>query len=226
MYRIVLADDHLPTLQRFELFLKKEGFTVDAKVENGYGLVKYFKTTTRLPDLALVDINMPVMDGIAVTYYLKIHFPSVKVIALSVYGDERTVSDALLSLADGYVIKAFCEKVLPGAIASVMQGQVYIDRGAEMDAKKINYLFAMRKKNESDTIVELSLREREFAMLNATPLSYAQIGELMCIETKSVEAYCEKVAKKLGVNSRHALALTCLQNGLARMADFKAASRM
>ena len=221
MYTIALADDHALTLKRFADFFKNlPEYTTVVEAVNGHDLILKIKSLQQLPDIVLIDINMPVIDGIAVTHYLRVHYPSVKLIGLSNYVDENSLRDMLLSGADGFVMKALAETVLQEAAETVMNNKVFIDKRMEVDPQQVKAFLKKRKQRE---IAKPDLTDREitFLILNATSLTYDQIGETMYVETKTVHTYFSRVSKKFNIKNRQALTIYSLQNGLASIADYK-----
>ncbi len=222
MPTIALADDHIPTLKRFSNhFKKKENYNVLIEAFDGHDLIIKLNTLKQLPDIILVDINMPIMDGVAVTYYLKLYYASVKVIGISVYSDEDTLKDIMYSKANGYIMKGLAETVLDEAIATVLKGELYIDSRLDIEPDKIkNILSNCKKITGKENSFELTKSERQFVILNATPLTYEQIARTMFVEPQIIQNLYERVSKKLKVYGREALTLFSLRNGLTRMVDF------
>lgn len=223
MYTIALADDHIPTLKRFANYFKRlQEYTIVVEAVNGHDLILQINCLEQLPDMIFIDINMPVMDGIAVTYYFHIHYPSIKLIGLSNYGDENSLRNMLLSGADGFVMKALAENILPKAVETVMSNKIFIDNRMEIDEQKVKSFLHTKKERikKIENKFDLTERERTFIVLNATTLSYGQIGEIMFVETNTVQTYYTRVSKKLEINSRQSLTLYSLQNGLASIAEF------
>lgn len=222
MPTIAIADDHIPTLKRFSnYFQKQEGYNVSVEAVDGHDLLIKLNALQQLPDIILVDINMPVMDGVAVTYYLKLYYPSVKVIGVSVYSDEDTLKDILYCSANGYVMKGLAETVLLDAVNSVLRGELFIDHRIDIEPDKIEQILINRKKiTENEDSFELTKPERQFVILNATPLTYEQIAQTMFVEIQTIQNYYEHVSKKLNVYGRESLTLFSLRNGLTRMVDF------
>lgn len=221
MYTIALADDHLPTLKRFADYFKNlQGYHTVIEAVNGHDLILKINCLKQLPDIVLIDINMPVIDGIAVTYYLRIHYPSIKLIGLSNYGDENSLRDMLLSGADGFIMKALAETFLQEAVEIVMSNKMFIDQRMKVDQQQVTLTLSKRKERiESE--FDLTKRERTFLILNATTLTYGQIAETMFVERKTIQTYYDRISKKLNINSRQSLTLFSLQNGLATIADYK-----
>lgn len=222
MPTIALADDHIPTLKRFfNHFKNKEEYNILIEAFDGYDLITKLNNLKELPDIILVDVNMPIMDGIAVTYYLKLFYASIKVIGISVYGDENTLKDVLYSSANGYIMKGLAETVLDDAITTVLKGELYIDPRLDLEPEKIEHIIANCSKiKEKENSFELTQSERQFVILNATPLTYQQIAETMLVDPQTIQHHYESVSKKLNIFGREALTLFSLRNGLTRMVDF------
>lgn len=221
MYSIALADDHAPTLKRFVDFFKNlQGYTTVVEAVNGHDLILKINYLKQLPDIVLIDINMPVIDGIAVTHYLRVQYPSIKLIGLSNHVDENCLRDMLLSGADGFVMKALAENVLQGAAETVMNNKIFIDKRMEVDQQQVTTFLQKRKQREINK-PDLTDREITFLILSATSLTYAQIAEIMFVERKTVQTYNDRVSKKFNINGRQALTIYSLQNGLAAIADYK-----
>jgi DNA-binding NarL/FixJ family response regulator len=165
---------------------------------------------------------MPVIDGMAVTYYLKLHYPSIKLIGLSTYCDENIIENMILNGADGFVMKALAEDILEEAVTTVLLNKLYIDRRIEVDEQKIKAVLTKRRERLLfENRFDLTNRERTFIMLNATTLSFEQIAEAMFIEPKTVQSYYDRISNKLSLRNRQAITLFSLQNGLAAIANYQ-----
>jgi DNA-binding NarL/FixJ family response regulator len=203
---IGLADDHLPTLKRVSSYLKEKGFEMHSK--------------KKFPDILLLDINMPFIDGVSATFYLKLYFPAVKVIGLSIYNDSSIISTLIASGACGYMLKADLESMLDIAIDCILSGNIYIDERVELNDREH---FLQEEKNTyfpGENIFGLTPREIAFVALNATSLSYDQIAKIMFVETKTIQTYFDRVSKKLHISSRQSLTIFSIQNGLAKVANY------
>lgn len=223
MITIALAEDHSPTLKRFvDYFKSLQDYNIVIKALDGYDLILKINNLQQLPDVILIDINMPTIDGMSAAYYLKLHHPSIKLIGLSIYSDENSIKNMILSGADGFVIKALAENVLQEAIKSVLINELYIDRRIDVDMRQINS--ALVKRNErllNENAFDLTTRERTFIMLNATLLSFEQIAEVMFVSPKTVQSYYDRISRKLNLRNRQAMTFFSLQNGLATIANYQ-----
>ena len=165
---------------------------------------------------------MPVIDGMAAAYYLKLHYPSIKLIGLSTYSDENSIKNMILNGADGFVMKALAENILQEAINAVLLHNTYTDTRIDVDQQQISAVLIKRKERLlTENLFDLTKRERTFIMLNATLLSFEQIAEAMFIEPKTVQNYYDRISKKLNLHNRQAITLFSLQNGLAAIANYQ-----
>ena len=222
MIQIALAEDHIATMHRFEKFINNtSNCKLVLKAFDGQDLLIKINTQKDIPDIILVDINMPMIDGIAITYYLKLQFPSIKVIGLSTYCDENSIYNIISNGAAGFVMKALAENILSNAINRVFNNEIYTDERAEFNEVDIQKMLTKRNvRFHHSNEFNLTTRERTFIILNATLLSFEQIAEIMFVEPKTIQTYFERVSKKLNVRNRQALTLFSLQNGLAAIANF------
>ena len=223
MITIALAEDHFATLRRFVGYFKDfKDYKVVIEASNGHDLILKLNSIKQLPDIILIDINMPIIDGMAVCYYIRMEHPSIKLIGLSNYSDENSITNMILSGADGFVLKAAAEYVLKDAIETVLSNNIYIDPRVKTNQHKINDVLVERKEKLShENVFNLTKRERTFIMLNATSLSYEQIAETMFVETKTIHSYYDRVSKKLNLYNRQSITLFSLQNGLAALARYQ-----
>lgn len=220
---IAIVDDHAPTLKKIaSLFHGKQGYQLLFEAVDGYDLMLKMNHAKQLPDVILLDINMPVVDGVSVAFYLNFHFPQVKLIALSIYDSVNMIVNILSSGTMGYVLKTNMGSVLDDAIGSVMAGQVYLDPRIELEEQQRFAILGKPQESRSprENPYGLTAREITFVILNATMLTYDQIARLMFVETKTIQTYFDRVSKKLNVNSRQALTIYSIQNGLSKLAFY------
>jgi DNA-binding NarL/FixJ family response regulator len=221
MIRIIIADDRPDSIGAIVKCLHESRlFSIGPIVNNGYELVMQLNCTTATPDIIITDINMPIMDGIASNYFLTQQFPEVKIISLSAYSDLPYIEQVIESGAHGYLFKPGAETIILSAIETVLSNKKYIDNRIGIDERISHKLHMELPKRPSTTNFNLTPRESAFVILNATPLSYNQIAQLMFVEQKTIHTYFDRVAQKLHVNNRQALTLFSLQNGLAKLARY------
>lgn len=222
MISLAIADDHAPSLNRIVGFFKeKREYKVLTVADSGSSLLNLLNALKNPPQVIIVDVNMPVIDGVALAFYLKIHHPSIKTIALSAYDNKDMITLFLKSGGSGYINKFDFETVIDTALTDVMNDEIYVDtRIAKTSVLLIN---PGSLKTESATIAKkfgLTPREFTFVILNATALNFEEIARIMYVELKTIQTYFDRVSKKLNVNNRHALAIFSLQHGLAKIACY------
>lgn len=208
--RIVLADDHKMILAALRSMLEKESdIVVVGEASDGAALLELVAQTA--PDVAVVDIGMPGMNGIEATRSLLARRPRLKVIALSAYSDKRFVLEMLNAGAKGYLIKASAGDELPRAIRAIVQGQTYLC--PEVAGTMVD---ALRGKTPltSSAPVKLGRREREVLALIAEGKSSSEIAAQMRIATGTVEVHRRNIMQKLDLHSVAELTKYAIREGL------------
>lgn len=160
-------------------------------------------------DIILMDINMPEMDGYKATSWLKETYPNIKVLALSMFDDEKAVIGMIRSGACGYVLKESKPREVLEAIKTIHTKGVYIN---ELVSGKLLYSMA----NQKDTPL-LSAREVEFLKLCCSELTYKEIADSMFVSPRTVDNYRESLFQKLNLKSRTGLVLYSLKNELIQL---------
>jgi len=201
---IAIVDDH--TLFRngvATLMAEFDELHVVFEAENGQQmqqmLVKY-----PLPDVILMDINMPVMDGYAATAWVKANYPQVRVLALSMFEDDNAVIRMIKSGAGGYVLKESKPRDLLEAIKIIHAKGVFIN---EMVSGKL-----LRTVSNNEEKPDLSKKELEFLKLCCSELTYKEIAEQMFVSPRTVDNYRESLFQKLELKSRTGLVLYAIQH--------------
>jgi len=208
--RIVLADDHKMILAALRSLLEKEiDIAVVGEAEDGIALLELVERTA--PDVAVVDVGMPGMNGIEATRRLLAARPLLKVIALSAYSDKRFVLEMLEAGAKGYLIKASAGDELPRAIRAIAQGQTYLCpevAGTLVEAAR------GKSSREGDATVKLGRREREVLGLLAEGYISSEIAARMHIAASTVEVHRRNIMRKLDLHSVAELTKYAIREGL------------
>jgi DNA-binding NarL/FixJ family response regulator len=204
---IAIVDDH--TLFRngvAALMSEFDELKVVFEAENGeqmqQALAKH--SASGLPQVILMDINMPVMDGYAATKWIKEKYPQIKILALSMFEDDKAVIRMIKSGAGGYVLKESKPKELLEAIKAINEKGVYIN---EMVSGKL-----LRSVSDKEDVPEFSKKEIEFLKLCCSELTYKEIAEQMYVSPRTVDNYREALFLKLNIKSRTGLVLYAIQN--------------
>ncbi|MBW7914696.1 MAG: response regulator transcription factor [Taibaiella sp.] len=174
--------------------------------ENGEDLLCQLNATKSLPDVFLLDISMPVMNGYETMTRLKHRWPDVKAIALSMYDDDFPVISMLSKGAGAFLPKDAEPEELYAAIRMVNEDGAFVNT-------KVAHL-PRSQKELARLIPNITDRQMEFLAYCATDFSYKEIAEKMGISTRTVENYCESLFRKLEVNNRIGLAMFAIRAGL------------
>jgi DNA-binding NarL/FixJ family response regulator len=204
--RLVLADDHAIVRQSLHLLLEKQGLTVVGEAADGAQAVELVRE--HLPDVAVLDISMPGVNGLEALRQIRRISPLTRTIVLSMHTDERYVREAMDSGAQGYVLKSQAANDLILAIRAAMRGEVYF--GATIRAVTL----AGRAGPEADAADRLSQRQRQVLQLVAEGKSTKDIAEQLGISPKTAEAHRSALMRKLGAHRAAELVRSAVRLGL------------
>ena len=195
-HKVLLVDDEPLLLESLEIILTFGGMEIVGTAHNGNEALSVLENTTC--DIALVDINMPKMGGIELISHLKKDYPSVKILVLTTFYDDETITKAISGGADGYLLKDSGKDAILGAVSQIMSGRNVID------AKVMQRLAALMsgQKSEPDILKEMTAREKEIATLLAQGLSNKQIAEKLYISEGTVKNYISVIYDKTGIHDR------------------------
>jgi DNA-binding NarL/FixJ family response regulator len=213
MIKLAIVDDHELIRKGIVQALDKNGVRVLIEAENGQDFIS--KLTLTKVEIVLMDVNMPVMDGITTTSWIRQNHPEIQVIALSVFDDDINVIRMLKAGARAYVLKNSRIKEIINAISDVhSKGFHFSDR---VSIKLLDRISATG--NDSDTDLALSLNEREidFLKLCCTEKTYKEIAVDMHMSPRTAEGYGKSLCDKLGVKSRVGLVLFAIKNNIAQI---------
>jgi DNA-binding NarL/FixJ family response regulator len=200
---IAIVDDH--TLFRNGVAALMSEFAelkVVFEAENGEQMQQMLNNHP-LPEVILMDINMPVMDGYAAAKWIKEKYPQIRVLALSMFEDDKAVIKMIKSGASGYVLKESKPRELLEAIKTIHVKGVYIN---EMVSGKLIRSIA------DDEANHFSKKELEFLKLCCSELTYKEIADQMFVSPRTVDNYRESLFQKLNIKSRTGLVLYAIQN--------------
>ncbi len=211
-YRIIIAEDHTLFREGLKALLS---LVLDFEVvgEAGDGIAAIRCVEKLKPDLALVDLTMPKMDGFTTIKELKRRYPETKILVLTGHKAEEFVLETLKSGADGYVVKEADQRELLLAIRSVLQEKRYLS--PDISAKVIDgYLDGRKTLRPKSTWETLTARERQVLKLIAEGYKSREIGDLLCISEKTVAKHRANIMKKLDLHSASALTAYAMDRGL------------
>nr|WP_227495809.1 response regulator transcription factor [Bacillus mycoides] len=209
----MLVDDHTVVLKGLAFFLStQEDFELVGEANNGKeALVKVGETS---PDVVLMDLYMPEMDGIEATACIKKEYPNVKVIVLTSFSDQAHVLPALKAGASGYILKDIEPDQLVEAIRSAYKGNIQLHPDIA-NALLSQTLPKEEKEEEPSVQVDvLTARENEVLQLLAKGMSNKEIASVLVITEKTVKAHMSSILSKLHLSDRTQAALYAVKNGI------------
>ena len=216
MYRVVLCDDQYVVIEGLKKILSLDpAINVVGHANDGAELVE--KLPDLKADLALIDLKMPVMNGIIATRIIRKDFPNVHVLVLSTYDDDEWVFDALRAGAEGYLLKDTPPEQLIAAIKGTVEGKSYID--PKVTGKVIDKAKDSTDLPDAEKRFDLTEREMEILRLIAQGFSNADIAERLFLSEGTIRNYTKSLFKKLGVSARTQAAVVAIKNGLVKISE-------
>ncbi len=210
--RVLIADDHPLIRSGLRALLEREReFEVVAEAVDGYEAVE--RTREQKPDVAMLDIAMPRLNGIDAAQQICEKLPSVKVILVSMHSDEGYVLRALKAGAKGYLLKASPESDVLNAIRAVAAGQAYFSPEISRVLAD-DYVREIRRRGVEDSYDLLSIREKEILQLLAGGRSNREIAEMLHVSHFTVETHRNNIFQKLQIHSLPELILYAVRKGL------------
>lgn len=210
--KIAIADDHVLFRKGLSMLLGQiPGFEVVCDVNNGAELMEQLRQKDR-PDVALLDIRMPEMNGFETASSLYETFPQIGVLALSTLDDELSVVKMIRNGARGYVLKNADTEELRRAITTIHKdGYFYNDMLSHSIMQQI-----VRHKDASIT-EKLTEREMNFLQHACSEMTYAEIARAMFVSPRTVDGYRDALFEKLDIKSRTGLVLFAIKNGIVAL---------
>ncbi|MBP2618808.1 response regulator transcription factor [Chryseobacterium jejuense] len=207
---IVIVDDHILIAKALEGIIGNfSEFEVIYVCESGKDLIQKFEEGNTIPEIILMDVSMPIMDGFETAAWVTKNHPEIKVMALSMQGDDNSVIKMIKNGAKGYLLKNTHPKDLEIALTRLNTDGFYYPEWAS------KIIFSNLNKNDIETTVKISEREKEFLKYTVTELSYKEIADRMCCSPRTVESYRDQLCEKLDLKTRVGLAVFAIKNGFA-----------
>lgn len=204
----MVEDDPVMRLGLSELFEENPQFEIVAQVTDGYAAVEY--ALSLKPDIILMDIGLPKLDGIAATQKIKAALPEIRIVMLTSHTAEPEMIAALASGADAYCIKGTSLEQLLLAIACAQEGAAYLD---PQIARQI--IKSLKPSPSQPNLPQLSSRELEVLTLLVEGKSNPEIANILYISLSTAKAHVRSIMAKLAVDDRVQVAVIALRSGLA-----------
>lgn len=210
---VVLVDDHVLLRNGLANLIRSFGeYAVLFEAYNGLDFIRQLKPRS-LPDLVLLDVYMPEMDGYETALWIKQNYPGIKILALSMYDTDNSIIRMLKNGVKGYILKDIEPTELKMALESVIYKGFYY---SEMVTGKLIHTINTLDGGEQKVnhLLRLNDRELEFLKLACTECTYKEIAEQMYLSPRTIDGYRDALFEKLTVKTRVGLVLYAIRNGI------------
>ena len=214
MIRVFIVDDHTLIRDGLRALLAAEPlFEVVGEADNGQALLDQLPTVAA--DVVLLDLNMPVLDGLATTHRLREEYPHLRILLLSMMTHERTIGEALAAGAHGYVLKNADKYEVVAALQGVASGKRFLC--SEIGLGLLEKLLLQEPRPPAPGTspgVRLTHREREILQLVASGLTNQEVADQLFTSRRTVESHRQNLLEKTGVRNTPALVKYAMEHGL------------
>jgi two-component system response regulator NreC len=210
MISILIADDHAIVRTGLRALLRSEaGLQLVGEATGGYEAIELVGKTR--PDILILDLSMPDLDGIAVTRQLKPEYPDLLILILTVHEDEAMLREAIRAGASGYIVKHAAEAELIAAIETIRRGDLYVDPAM----LRVLLVESPKPRTEQPASPDpLTPRETDVLKLIVQGYTNRQVGEELGISVRTVEGHRANLLEKLGLRTRVELVRYARDRGL------------
>jgi DNA-binding NarL/FixJ family response regulator len=211
-FDVVLVDDHVLLRNGLAKLVDSfGGYHVIFEADNGKDFTEKIGLHS-MPDIVLLDINMPEMDGYDTALWLRRNFPLVKILALSMYDNENAIIRMFKAGAKGYILKDCEPSELRAALDGVMHKGFYYSE--LVTGRLIHTINKMDEDHPAAGLTQLSEREIEFLKLACSELTYKEIAEKMFLSPRTIDGYRDALFDKLNIKTRVGLVMYAIKNGI------------
>ncbi|MCZ6594924.1 MAG: response regulator transcription factor [Bacteroidetes bacterium] len=211
-HTLAIVDDHLLFGSSLEKLIDTfDRFTVLFKARNGVELQEKLAVQRSMPEIILLDINMPVMNGFETIKWLTENHPEIKVLALSVEDNEQVILKMIREGAKGYFLKDIHPDELEEAL------QVVIDKGYYYSERVTSSMVNALHPRNNETVVKLKENELTFLQLACSEMTYKEVADVMNLSPKTIDGYRQELFNKLRIKNRVGLVIYALKNNLVEL---------
>jgi len=212
MTKVALVDDHALLRNGLaSVISNSDGYQVVFEADNGKHFIELLKKNPK-PDILLLDITMPEMDGFETAQWIKANAPDIKILVLSMMDDDKSIIRMLKYGARGYILKDSKPEVLRTALRDISERGFFFNE--LVNGRLVHLASQTGEKNNGP---EISEKETEFLKLCCTEKSYKEIADTMGITPRAVEALRSNMFEKLQTLSRVGLVMYAIRNGIAKI---------
>lgn len=222
MHKVMIVDDMAKHRQQIAAIVQQiPNVEVMTCLENGVQVLHWLHNNKLIPDIIILDIEMPKLDGVGVMEYVHDFFSYIKVLAISSHGEKQIINDMLAAGAMGFLWKYNNYPNLKEALQQVLNNEVYIDERLNDGTYNRDALMHERgfEKDKSREAYALTDREWQIVKIIIAQTNYIEIGKALNITQKTVETYVTRLNKKLGISGgRFSLHTFSVSRGFSRIA--------
>lgn len=216
--RVVIADDHEIFRDGLALMISKQKeLELAGQAENGKELVQLVEKTQ--PEVVITDIKMPICDGIEATKILLQKFPDIKIIALSMFDEEKLIVEMLEAGAKGYLLKNADKSEITEAVQEVYQDKVYYCRHTSAKLASMIMKSSFNPYRKQEAVTTFSEREIEIIKLICRQCTAQEIGERLFLSRRTVEGYRTKILEKMNVKNAVGVLLYAIKHKIVSEND-------
>jgi DNA-binding NarL/FixJ family response regulator len=210
--RMVVAEDHKILREGLiSLLAGRDDIKVVGEAEDGLEAIR--RVDQLQPDLVLLDLSMPRMDGLSAIREIKTRAPKTKILALTIHESEDFILEAFKSGADGYCLKDASSSELLMAIKSVLSGKRYLSPGISEKVLE-GYIEGRKTLKTSSSWDTITQREKEILKMVGEGYKNREIADFLCISTKTVEKHRSNIMRKLDIHTASGLTALAIEKGL------------
>ncbi|MGA9884267.1 MAG: response regulator transcription factor [Candidatus Acidiferrales bacterium] len=206
--RVALAEDHALVRESLKSLLEREGFQIVAEAAEGQEALRQIEL--QHPDIVVMDIAMPVLNGLEAARTISHSFPKVKTILLTQHDEEQYLSQALDAGVKGYILKSQAARDLVEALRRVSAGEVYLSPGI---SRSLMEAYRTKSKKPADS---LTPRERQVLQLVAEGKSTKDVGTILGISVKTAESHRTRLMQKLDIHETASLVRYAVRRGMVQ----------
>jgi DNA-binding NarL/FixJ family response regulator len=211
-HTLAIVDDHLLFGSSLEKLINTfDQFTVQFKARNGVELQEKLADQKSVPEIILLDINMPVMNGFETVKWLSENYSEIKVLALSVEDNEKVILNMIREGAKGYFLKDIHPDELREALLIV------IDKGYYYSERVTSTMVNALHPNNQESTVKLKENELTFLRLACSEMTYKEVADVMNLSPKTIDGYRQELFNKLRIKNRVGLVIYALKNNLVEL---------
>jgi two-component system invasion response regulator UvrY len=215
-YKIGLADDHVLMRNGLASLINSfDDYSVIVQGANGQELIDKIDPSCQ-PDIVLIDINMPVKDGYETASWLKLNYPAIKILALSMYDNETTIIRMLKNGARGYILKDAEPLQLKAALDDIIHKGYYLSE--LVTGHLLNNIAGMEETTTRNALL-LNEKEIEFLRYACTEMAYKEIADKMFVSPRTIDGYRDALFDKLDIKTRVGLAIFAIKSGIVNFTE-------